>query len=142
MDAESPFTSWLIRSIIKPPFQDSEGVDQIAWNMFFVVLSAAFFAALLAFLFKIWRDKVARGRGVREAVQGPHRSRIAVILWFFVFLVTYFSVSLFGIENASDVIGFGSMIKLAFFGTILYVVLFLLALLPAHRNHMPWRRVR
>ncbi len=142
MDEESPFTSWLVRSIVKPPFQDSEGVDQIAWNMFFAVLSVAFLAALLAFLFKLWRDKAARGEGVRVAVQGPQRSRIAVILWFFAFLATFFAVSLFGIENAEDVVGLGSIIKLAFFGAILYVLLFLLALLPAHRNHMPWRRVR
>ncbi len=142
MTESSAVLRWLIDFLIRPEFQGHPAAHQVAVSSALSITFAAVVAAILAFLFKLWRESVARSNGARELAYGPRRSRFALALWLFVFLACYASAVYLLEPNSARLIGVTNMMSLLLCGAVIYVAVFLGLHLPAHLTHMPWRRVR
>lgn len=142
MPGGSGFKRWLIDLLIQPQFQGHPAAGQTALAGFLSVTLAAVVCAIVAFLFKLWRERAARTKGARFIAYGPRRSLIALILWLFIFIIGYVITMLAFATNSTRLIGPANMMTIIFFGSILYASIFLLLHLPAHSTHMPWRRVK
>lgn len=128
--------------LVQPDYRDLPAAHQIALSGLLSAILAAAVCALLAFLFKLWRERLARAQGVRLIALGPRRSLNALVVWLFVFIVGYAAAMYLFNANAAHVIGAANLMTLIFLGSVIYTGLFLLFHLPAHPTHLPWRAVK
>lgn len=140
-EASAP-VRWMIVHLIRPDFQTHPAARQAALAGVLSVTLAAALAAILAFLFKLWRDNVALSRGARDLARGPRRSLAALVLWLFLFILVYAAVFYLLAPDSARLIGVANIMTLISFGAVVYVAVFLLLHLPVHRTHMPWRGVQ
>ena len=117
-----------------------DGWQETASDWVTVGLVAALFVAIVAVVAKSLYEKKVRSTGDsgRLAYEGPSRSRLILVVFFFV--VTGVVVFLWGIDrDFREIVGTSGLAKSVLAAWLVFLGSLLTGFAIFHRHHMPWK---
>lgn len=117
-----------------------DGWEETAVNWVTVALVTAIFVAVVAVVAKSFYERRVRNSGAsgQLAYEGPKRSRLVLIVFFFV--VTGAVALLWAIDrDFREVVGVSGLAKSVLAAWVVFLGSLLVGFAAFHRSHMPWK---